>query len=437
MAKAIIHTTIYDETRLIKDAYVVFDHRIIATGPMTDFKDQGYEVIDGSDQILMPSFVCGHAHIYSALSRGMSVPFSPANFQDILDQLWWLLDRNLDLPAIEDSGIVASVDYLRNGVTTIIDHHASGTIKGSLDALKRSVFERVGLRGAFAFETSDRFDVEAAIAENTAFYRNNQTKWTRGHFGMHASMSLSEDTLKRIKEKIGEQPIHIHVAESEMDQEDAQKEYDERVIHRLNRHGLLNENSLIVHGTYLTDSELDIIKGKGCAIVTNVTSNMNNGVGLPRIKAFLDKGIPVLIGNDGISGSMASEYAHVYFAMHHDYGTPNRFGLTDLRRMIDDGYDYANRLFGIRIGRIEPGYEADIMLVPYIPPTPIDHENAFAHLFFGLFPSFRPKRVFIAGIERVKDYEVDHGLTLAYRKARRSAKELWERIDQEVRARES
>jgi cytosine/adenosine deaminase-related metal-dependent hydrolase len=437
MIKAIIHTTIYDEDRLIKDAYVVFDHKIIETGPMTDFKDQDYEIIDGSDQIVMPSFVCAHAHIYSTLSRGLSVPFSPSNFQEILDQLWWLLDRNLDLGMIEDSGIVQSIDYLKNGVTTLIDHHASGVIKGSLDALKKAVFERVGLRGAFAFETSDRFDVEEAIEENIAFHKNNQTKWTRGLFGMHASMSLSEDTLKRIKERIGDQPIHIHVAESEMDQDDAHEKYDERVVHRLNRHGLLNENSLIAHGIYVTDDELNIIKGKSCAIVANVTSNMNNGVGLPRIKAFLDKGIPVLIGNDGISSSMASEYAHIYYSMHHDYGTPNRFGLGDLRRMIDDTYDYTNRLFGIKIGRIEKNYDADIMLVPYIPPTPMDADNAFAHLFFGLFMNFRPKHVFIAGIERVKNYEVEHNLVHAYRKARQSAQKLWTKIDQEVKSRES
>lgn len=435
MIKAIINARVYDFNQFIDNGYVIFDEKIIEVGLMKSFKDQDYEIIDGYDHLVMPGLVCGHTHIYSTFARGMSVPFHPENFQDILDQLWWKLDRNLDNQTSYYSAIVSAVDHMKNGVTTLIDHHASGIeILGSLETLKKAVVDQAQLRGVFAFETSDRFPVEKAIEENINFGKNNGSSFTKGLFGLHASMSLSEDTLKRVKKVIGNMPIHIHVAESVLDEQDSNKKYKESILKRLERHGLLNPKSIIAHAIYVDDQELEIIKKHDCVIAVNFSSNMNNSVGLPMLKKFRDHGIPVIIGNDGISSAITTEYLALYYATHLLDQTPNLFGLNELKQMINDTYEYVNQILGIKSGKIEKGYEADLLMIPYIAPTPMDEQNAFGHIFFGLFHSFKPKDVYVSGGQVVKNYDVSNLLKDQYKEARTYAEKLWKRIDKEVKS---
>lgn len=430
MKKAIINVAIYDFERYIKSGFVVFDQQIASVGEMKDFVDDHYLIIDGTGSLLMPGLVCAHTHIYSTFARGLSLPFNPKNFQEILDQMWWKLDREIDNETSYYSGIVAASDFLKNGVTTIIDHHASGKeIKGSLASLKKAVCDEAYMRAIFAFEVSDRFPVAEAIAENVDFIKNFRTPFTAGLFGLHASMSLSEATLASVEENLGNSPIHIHVAESAMDEEDALKRYQKRVVARLDDHGLINPNSLLVHCVHVDDEELAIIKKRNGRIVVNVTSNMNNAVGLPDIKAFMSKGIKVMIGNDGLSSGIANEYLNTYYGSHLLRRSPTAFSLDDLRAMIDNAYDYASGLLGIKLGRILPNYEADMLLIPYQPPTKMDGGNAFGHIFFGLLHAFKPSAVYVAGKELVHDYELsDRHLSAEYAKATAISDRLWQRI---------
>lgn len=432
MIKAIINARIYDFHQFIENGFVIFDDKIIKVGPMTDFADKNYQINDAQDHLVMPGLINGHTHIYSTFARGMSVHFHPQNFQEILDQLWWKLDRNLDNETTYYSGIVSAIDHIKHGVTTMIDHHASGIdITGSLEALKKAVVDDVGCRAIFAFETSDRFDVKKCIDENLSFAKNNQTSFTRGLFGLHASMSLSDDTLKRVKEKLGDLPIHIHVAESEMDEKDANGKYSEKIINRLERHGLLNKDSIIAHGIFIDDEEMEIIRKHDCIMAVNFNSNMNNSVGLPPLKAFKKHGLKVMAGNDGISSSITTEYLSLYYGSHLLDQNPNDFGLEDMKSIILESYDYASRMLGVKLGKIEPGYEADLIVVPYLPPTPMHENNAFGHLFYGLFNSFKPRCVFVGGKEIVDYYQVSEYLQNRYGKASMYAEKLWERIRKE------
>lgn len=182
----------------------------------------------------------------------------------------------------------------------------------------------------------------------------------------------------------------------------------------------------------LIDEELEIIKKHDCVIAVNFSSNMNNSVGVPPLKKFRDHGIPVIIGNDGISSAITTEYLTLYYATHLLDQTPNLFGLNELKTMISDTYDYVNHLLDIKLGKIEKGYESDLLMVPYVAPTPISKDNAFGHLFFGLFHSFKPKHVYVAGRQVVKNYDVDLSLKKQYEEATKYASILWERINEEV-----
>ena len=433
MAKAILNTTLYDFKDYHENAYIIFDEKIIEIGLMSHFQDHGYELIDGKDHLVLPGLVCGHTHIYSAFARGLSLPFSPKNFQEILDQLWWKIDGSLNLDMVYHSGIVFGLDFLKNGVTTLIDHHASGQdILGTLKKLKKAITQDIGLRGVFAFETSDRFDVKSCIKENINFAQLNHDDTSRGLFGMHASSSLSDQTLLKIRQKLGDLPIHIHVAESTLDEEDSLNKYKMRIISRLIKYKLLNPQSIIAHGIYLDDNELDLIKEHQAVLAVNFTSNMNNGVGVPNLHRYIDKKIPIILGNDGISSAMTTEYLMAYYMMHHQDQSPNPFQLSDLLKMINDTYDYASSILQTKLGKFENDYQSDLLMIPYIPPTPMNQDNIFGHLFFGTFHSFKPKHVFIKGKQKIKNYQAHRKLEEKYRNAQNSSSELWHNLTKEV-----
>lgn len=434
MTKVLIHANLYDYDQYLEDAFVRFDTQIVEVGKMADLRSSGEEIIDCANALVIPGFVLAHTHAYSAFARGLAMPFSPKNFQDILNQLWWKLDREMDNPITYASGLSYATDCLRRGVTTFIDHHASGkNILGSLEALRSAMTGKVGLRGAYCFETSDRFDIRACLTENNAFAKKYRTTFTRGLFGLHASMSLSEETLRKVSQERADTPIHIHVAESAMDQNLSIAKYNETVIQRLDRHGLLQKDSLLAHCIHVTDADLAILRKRECAIVVNVSSNLNNAVGIPDIRKMIDAGIPVLAGNDGLSAGVASEYLTLYYLSHLKNNSPTAFSLEDLRRIILNTQEYAERLFQIKMGKFKTGYVADFQIVPYTPHTRMDSSNALGHLFFGLFDSFRPRHVFVGGKWLLKNYKTDSSLDKEIQSARQQADVLWARLQQEVR----
>ncbi len=424
---AIINARIYDYVTYIENGYLVYDDKIVEVGDMKNFKNKGYDKVeDFGGDLLMPTFVCAHSHIYSIFARGLILPFNPKNFQDILDQMWWKLDAKLVNKETYYSAICAGEEFLLNGVTSVIDHHASGEILGSLKELRKAFVGPLKMRGIFCFETSDRYDVKACLKENSSFARKYPGE---GLFGMHASMSISDKTLKSIAKVQNGVPVHVHVSESEMDEEDSYAKYGKSIIERFDEAGILIPNSLIVHGVHLKDEELDIIAKNKCYMVVNTTSNMNNAVGLPYVKNYIDHNIPVMVGNDGLNSNMASEYMNVLFSGHVRAGSPTALGVGDIQKMIRNSYKYVGDRLGVKLGEFKSGYEADFMRVQYTPFTKMDETNALGHIVFGLFPNFKPSDVYTYGKKRVKNYKItSKSLVNQVIEARQYADNLWAKV---------
>lgn len=430
--KAIINVRIYDYSHFIDNGFVVFDKKIHKVGSMKDYKDEGYEVINAQGKLLLPNFVCSHAHIYSIFARGLILPFNPKNFQEILDQMWWKMDAQIDNEITYYSGICAGAEFLKNGVTTVIDHHASGKdIIGSLESLRKALNEDVGIRSILCFETSDRYNVKECLKENATFAKYH-SDMTAGLFGFHASMSLSDKTLSEAKEVLGDTPIHIHVAESDMDEDDSYQKYHKSILERLDEHQLVNENSLIVHGVYISDKELDIVSKRKAYMVVNTTSNMNNAVGLPDIKKYQKHNIKVMVGNDGLSSCMANEYTNAFYSTRLLNKSPLANNLGDVLGFINNAYDYVNKILKIKIGRIEENYLADFLLVNYTPFTQMDDSNIFGHIFYGLYPNFLPEDVYVNGKELVHNYQfTDKSLNTKIINSRKVSNRLWKTLKEE------
>lgn len=426
--KALINANIFDFENYRENYYVLFNKEIEEVGPMGEFPG-AHEIYDCNNAIVMPGLVNGHTHIYSTFARGMNAPFNPKSFTDILEQLWWKLDAKLDKEAVYYSGLISACECIKNGVTTVIDHHASGlNIRGTLEELKRALCDEMGMRGIFCFETSDRFNVEECIEENLSFMKNKTEKYA-GLFGMHASMSLSNETLSKISSKLGNNPIHIHVGESLEDEYDSTSKYGKSVIERLQEFNLINDDSILAHCVHISKKEADIIAESGALAALNPTSNMNNTVGLPNYKVFRKKKIKCILGNDGLGMNITRDYMNVVFAMKNRLKSPTAFSLEDLVQIIDNGYTYAGKRLGIKLGRIKKGFKADMLVVPYMPPTVIDSNNALGHIFYGVFDNFHPQDVWCDGRRLMKDYRLNFNTHDIYAKAQVEASKVWKRMN--------
>ncbi len=430
--KALINARIYDYHKYQENAYIIFDEKIREIGDMSRFKAEKYnEIIDLKNNIVLPGFVCSHTHLYSAFARGMSVPFNPKSFREVLEQLWWKLDHFLDEKMSYLSAYTFGLEQLKKGSTTLIDHHASSYILGSLNQIKKALVDELGMRAILAFETSDRFNVPDTIRENADFIKNNKTETCSGLFGLHASFTLSDDTLEKVSENLNNAGIHIHVAESIKDEEDSMKKYNKTVVERLNDFNLINENSILVHCANVSEKELDIIKEKDATIAINVTSNMNNAVGLPNIRLMEDKGIKLMIGNDGLIQSMPLEYLNAYYSAHLQTKNPVGFSIDGIKKAIMNSYDYVNSQLKTKIGKIEKGYDADLISIPYQEFTPLNKENIFGHLFFGMFPSLNPEYVIASGKIVVRNFKVSSEIENKNLEAKKEAAKLWKIIEKD------
>lgn len=424
--KAIVNCNIYDFNSYRENQYILFDEVIREVAPMENFNYSGkLPIYDAKNNLIIPGLVNCHSHIYSAFARGLNIPFHPENFQDILDQLWWKLDSKLDEEGVYYSAMSFGMDCIRNGVTTIIDHHASGKIiKGSLNALESAICRSLNLKGIFCFETSDRFNIDDCIEENLEYTALNHMN-SAGLFGLHASMSLCDETLRKVSQHMGHIPIHIHIAESKDDVEDCKFKYDSSIIERLNKYGLIKSNSLLAHCVHINNYDAEIIKEKGAIIVVNPTSNMNNAVGFPNMRLFMEKYIPVIIGNDGLGANITREYLNIAFGTKLKLGSPSSYGIDDLCKSIRQGYEYVSTILNKNIGLIDNGYSADIIVIPYNSGTEVNEKNILSHIFFGVFDNFTPKDVWSNGVKVLKDYDLNFNYEEINREVRNVSKKIW------------
>ncbi len=357
-------------------------------------KYPGDERFDAHGQMVMPGNICAHTHFYGAFSRGMALQGTPADFPDILKKLWWRLDRALDERAVYYSAIMCLIDAIRHGTTTLIDHHASPNyISGSLDTITQAV-EEAGVRAVLCYEVTDRDGPERAkegIRENVGFINRVTGKAeARGRlgamFGLHASLTLSDETLDACRQAVPDGVgFHIHVAEHPVDEYDSLDKSSLRVVDRLERYGILGPNSIAVHAVHVDAREIGILAETGTWVTHQPRSNMNNGVGLPRVEEMLRAGVKVCLGNDGFSNSMWEEWKAAYLA-HKLVGLdPRRMNGMDIVRMaVTNNALLASKLLdGIQVGTIAPGAVADLMFVEYEPFTPLNAGNLPWHILFG------------------------------------------------------
>ncbi len=344
--------------------------------------------LDASGCLLVPGSVNAHMHAYSSLARGMPYSLaSPTTFLEILQRVWWRLDRALDREMIRASALVAARDALLAGTTTLVDHHASPSqIGGSLDVIA-DAFEELGLRSVLAYEVSDRDGPERAaegLAENRRFIHataDGARPLTRAMVGAHASFTLSDTTLEDCAAlgRASRTGVHIHVDEDRVDEDDAMRRSNRHVIERLIDARALNHRSLLAHAVHVDQFGAELIREASATVVHNPRSNMNNAVGRPPLDAL---GKLVALGTDGIGADMFAEAQVAYLRRHEEL--PSASPEWALGRLAC-GTRFAGGAFDEPLlGAVAPGAPGDLVVLDYPSPTPIYAQNVASHWIFGI-----------------------------------------------------
>jgi putative selenium metabolism protein SsnA len=373
-------------------ALLIEDGRIAMIGPRDALSGPFDQVLDATGQVVMPGLVNAHMHFYSTLVRGLGKAAPSANFQEVLDHLWWRLDRKLTLDDVEISARIILLDAVRKGTTTLVDHHASPfAVTGSLDRIARAV-KAAGVRACLCYEVSDR-DGEAiageGLAENAAFARRCAAEMDpqlRALFGLHAAFTLSDRTLDRAADLGRELGIgfHVHVAEAASDLAFNQDRHRLTPVARLHAHGLLGRNSIAAHAVHVTSADQDLLAETGTFVAHNPQSNLNNAVGIADVQGLVRRGVRVGLGTDAMTVNMLEELRVGLWAQHLRQDNPTCAFMELAGTLVARNPELATQLFGFPLGILEPGAAADIILVDYHAPTPLNDDTVLGHIIFGI-----------------------------------------------------
>jgi putative selenium metabolism protein SsnA len=394
-------------------------------------------VIDATGKVVLPGFINAHMHLYSTLARGLGKARPSADFTQVLENLWWRLDRALDLEDCYYSALVVLLEAVKHGTTTLFDHHASpSAVEGSLAALARAVRE-TGVRASLCYEISDRDGPEVAragIGENVAFLTRCRAEGDNrlgAMVGLHASFTLSDATLEASAaagRELGA-GFHVHVAEAASDQEHCRREFGLRVVERLERFGLLGPRSIAAHCVHVSGREMELLAETGTAVAHNPQSNMNNAVGVADVPGMARKGVLVGLGTDAMTVNMLEEVRAALWVRHLAEKNPSVGFAETLSTLLVNNARIANRHFPVRIGELRKGCAADLVLVDYEPPTPLDEGTLLGHLTFGI-PQSTVDTTVVGGrvLMTGKKLELDLDETEVAAKARERARALWGRF---------
>ena len=429
-----------DKNPFLEDGAVAIDGTVICRVGTTSEIKSAYpdaEFIDAKGGVIMPAFINTHEHIYSAMARGLSINgYNPDGFLDILDGMWWTIDRHLNNERTYQSAVATYIDSIKNGVTTVFDHHASfGEIPDSLSAIEQAARE-LGVRTCLCYEVSDRDGQEkarASVLENERFIRHalaDDTDMIAGMMGLHASFTISDETMALCAEhKPDEVGYHIHVAEGIEDLHHCLKTYGKRIVDRLMDCNVLGSKTITAHCIYVNRHEMELLKETDTMVVHNPESNMGNACGCPPTMEIFHTGVLTGLGTDGYTHDMTESFKVANILHKHHLCNANAAWGEVPEMLFNGNARIAARYFKKPLGVLKEGAAADVIVTDYDPLTPMHAGNVNGHILFGM-----TGRSVVTTVCNGKVLMKDRELTVideekAMAECRRSSEQLWDSIN--------
>ncbi|XXF81667.1 amidohydrolase family protein [Myxococcaceae bacterium GXIMD 01537] len=395
--------------------------RIVARGPDLQPSEDD-EVIALSGKLVFPGLVSAHHRLHQTLARGMPQP-ALDGYQDELEKVRWRFEDALDLDAVQVAGTAGGLEALQCGTTTVFDWHSSpGCVQGALVRLARGLNE-VGIRGVLSYAVTDRKGAvgrEEGLEETVGFAKKARGRF-RGQVGAAACFTLGDDALQGLVEALQAAGggLHVPLAEDPLDEKLSVERHGNTPVTRLLEKNLLSPQSLMAHVGHLSWPELAQVISTGTWLAHTPRSNQKSEVGYAPALKF---GARAALGSDGISADLFAE-AQAAYLRSREAGQP-----IDVLRYLANGHRMASQLFGLPMGPLREGAAADLLVLDYLPSTPLTAENLARHVIYGL-DSRHIEAVMVEGTWRMwARRALSVNPTVVADQAREAAAAVWARL---------
>jgi cytosine/adenosine deaminase-related metal-dependent hydrolase len=408
--------------------------QVAAIGSHADLRAQfpDAEVVDTTDCVITPGFVNAHHHLYGVLSHGIPLEHAPKDFRAFLEEFWWpRMEDALDHDLIRAAVDMACLEMVRSGVTTFYDVlEAPNALPGCLQA-EAEVVRRWGLRGALSFEATQRVSQDngdLGLRENAEFIDacRKDAGLVSGLMCFHTTFTCDATFIRRAF-MLGEQHaalVHFHCAESRYEPQHCQRHFGMRPVEYYAKLGVLSPRAFASQCVQIDRNEIDLLAGFGVKVSHMPLSNGEVGGGVAPAPAMLAAGVPVSLGTDG--------YVNNYFALMRGAFLIHKAHLQNPQAMPANVVWKMATLNGAhdldlaeRVGRLKPGYSADLVLIDADTPTPLSAGNLMDQLLLWRDPA-HVRSVMCAGRWLMRDGAVpgvDESQIRA--KCREAAARLW------------
>jgi 5-methylthioadenosine/S-adenosylhomocysteine deaminase len=430
--------TMDGQRRFFEDgALAIEGNRIVAVGTTEEVAaaHPASKTIDAAGKIVLPGFICTHAHMATVLSHNMPVDFSKfTKFTDMMEKWWW--------PQVEDQTYAEDVYWgskyaaarmLKSGTTTVGDMlEAPSTLPGALDPQAKAC-EEAGIRAVLSFEATERTSKklgELAMEENLRFVKERNKPGARitGRFACHTAYTAPPEMLSEARRLANEYNAGIFIHVAEFPPFLTVERWGKPDPQMLEQTGLLGPDLLTIHCVHLTDEDVDLWAKHDVKVAHTPMSNMLGGVGVAKVPQMLAKGITVGLGHDCFFTLDLLEVMRAAYLIHKVAPAPNPANMIFFQALEMATINGAKALnLEKEIGSLEPGKKADILLVEDKCPSPV---NAGTWMWYAVHDvsSADIETVIVDGQVVVDDHQL---ITIDEEEARRKCQEqawaMWKR----------
>ena len=391
------------------------------------------EAIDAPGHTLSPGFVNAHAHLYGLLAHGIPLDKAPSGFWPFLEDFWWpLIEDRLDHELICAATDCMLLEMLHSGVTTVYDcTEAPHALPGCLDA-QAEVVRRRGIRAILSFEATERVSKEngqLGLRENADFIRacRERGDLVSGLICFHTTFSCSAEFIRQAF-ALGRDldvPVHMHCSEGVHEPEYALQHFGMRPLEYYDHLGVAGPSMLASQCVQMSTREIELMAQRGVRMTHMPLSNCEVGAGIAPVPELVEAGVTIGLGSDGYVNDFY-EVVRATFLIHKAHKQDPRVMPAPLVWYL--ATEGGARALGLtNVGRLAPGWQADLQLVDTRLPTPTEEHNLYDQLV--LWRSHTHVRlVMVAGTVRVRDGVVlDANEEQIRARAHAAAQHLWEK----------
>lgn len=354
---------------IVQGDLFISDGKINIKEPLVD---KAAEVIDCSNYLIIPGLFNSHYHGYSYAAKGIGKDIKIENWcnDSVQGKIQNQLFENIDKLSDDEYQVLCMKSYMemvKNGIT-----YVSESEPGNNPGAVAKGISTVGLRGLV--------DTYGKIEEYFSKQHNDVT------YGTHLleEEDITDDTLADCihnKEKYYSSLFLTHCMENDWRRDLIYANYQKSSVQLYKEHNLLDENTILFHGVYLNDEDMELLTNSGSSVVHCPVTNFWSGAGIAPINRMLDKGINVCIGTDYSSTDIWETMKLAYLLLKNN-APVDRFKAEDIIQMAT--LNGAKAYHQESLGSIKDGFFADLVFIEKDPLIPSIHTSHFSTIVHNL-----------------------------------------------------